>query len=101
MKTWQELIKEIDAIKKVMRIEGEAVFSVTISNKANLVMRKDGLCLVTAAHGHECTYLGYPDAIYHLSGLIIITLEAELARLRAQAGDELKTLALIAAGATP
>lgn len=101
MKTWKELLTEINAIKTAMRIPWRELCSVKLSER--------GILLVIDIEGGavikdklSAVYLGNMSSLPpFLATEVRNALESELTSLRAQASEELKTLALIAAGATP
>jgi hypothetical protein len=101
MKTFIEYVEEIKAIRQAMRIPGRELCSVELSpREGRLVIDCD--CRASIKDKSSSVYLGHLNQLQpFLVAEVRNALESELARLRAQAGEELKTLALIAAGATP
>lgn len=102
VKTWKELAREIAAIKKMMRVNvcgtsfknaDTGSLTMIVSTRGIWIMNSDSKELRIADEDGDVPPI--------LNDIVRNALESELARLRAQAGEELKTLALIAAGATP
>lgn len=102
MKTWKELLTEINAIETAMRMEKGIVEIKDGQLGVCYLLVRDRVLLGCSKSGDRmqvhCDNGPLPAL---LDGIVRKGLEDELIRLRAQASEELKTLALIAAGATP
>jgi hypothetical protein len=96
-----ELLSELIALQKTMRMEQSPVVSVILNHDTTMQIEGRKYVYLHRQGEHFCIGTIISPVIGELKAFIGKAIEDEIAKLRKQAGDDIRTFALISSGVTP